>query len=164
MNWEAVSAIGTWVGGIATFAAVVVALITARESKAIKLRVSVGIGYMPKGEDLIPAHVVYSAYNNGYRPVRLTHIGVKLPNQAQVILSMNHEGDRPPYVEGRLPAYLMQSDGVNIVVPIEEFAEALVNNGCKTESTIETFWIDIGNKYYYSELKFNPQEFLEAKK
>lgn len=162
VNWEAVSAIGTWVGGIATFAAVVVALCTSRQATKIKIKVSAGIGFVPQDGELVPAHMVYSAYNNGLRPVHLTDIGVVLPNGQQVCLSMDAEGKRPAYVKDLLPAYLNQSDAVQIAVPIGEFVKALINNGCKTQTSLKTFWADASGKQYFTEMDFDPQEFFRT--
>jgi hypothetical protein len=70
------NAIGTWVAGIATFAAVVVSLHLARRSERVRLRVRTGIRLVIQG-DGTPAHEVleFHATNIGDRPVTVASVG-----------------------------------------------------------------------------------------
>ena len=70
------NAIGTWVAGIATFAAVVVSLHLARRVEKVRLRARVGIRQMfqgdgTPGQELLEFHVT----NLGDRPVTVVSLG-----------------------------------------------------------------------------------------
>jgi hypothetical protein len=70
------NAVGTWLAGIATFAAVVVSLYLARRADRIRIQANVGIRLVFAG-DGTPAeeHVGITATNHGDRPVIINSIG-----------------------------------------------------------------------------------------
>lgn len=71
--------IGTWLAGIATFAAVVLSLHLARKADAIRLQANAGIRLIFAG-DGTPAeeHVGISAVNRSDRPVTINSIGWRI--------------------------------------------------------------------------------------
>jgi hypothetical protein len=70
------NAVGTWIAGIATFAAVLVSLYLARKSDQVQLQTKAGIRLIFAG-DGTPAeeHVGISVVNKGDRPVTISSIG-----------------------------------------------------------------------------------------
>lgn len=73
------NAVGTWLAGIATFAAVVVSLQLARKAETIRLQANAGIRLIFAG-DGTPAeeHVGIAAVNRGDRPVTINSIGWRI--------------------------------------------------------------------------------------
>ena len=73
------NAVGTWLAGIATFAAVVVSLHLARKADSIRLQANAGIRHVFAG-DGTPAeeHVGISVVNIGDRPVTINSIGWRI--------------------------------------------------------------------------------------
>ncbi|MCA3037920.1 MAG: hypothetical protein ING69_11295 [Rhodocyclaceae bacterium] len=71
--------IGTWLAGVATFAAVVVSLRLARKADSIQLQTNAGVRLVFAG-DGTPAeeHVGISAVNRGDRPVTINSIGWRI--------------------------------------------------------------------------------------
>lgn len=70
------AAVGTWVAGLATLAAVVVALYLARRSEKIQLKVSVGIRLVVLGDGSgAREHVCFGVTNIGERPVTINSVG-----------------------------------------------------------------------------------------
>ena len=68
--------IGTWVAGIATLAAVLVALYLARKSEGIRLKVHVGLREVVEGDGTPPKeHLSFDVTNLGGRPVTINSIG-----------------------------------------------------------------------------------------
>ena len=70
------NAAGTWIAGIATFAAVVVSLHLARKAEAVKIKADVGIRVLIAGDGTPEEeHVSFSTVNLGDRPVNIVSIG-----------------------------------------------------------------------------------------
>lgn len=73
------NAVGTWVAGIATFAAVVVSLYLARRSERLRIKATAGLRQVFAG-DGTPAedHVQISVVNHGDRTVIVNSVGWKI--------------------------------------------------------------------------------------
>ena len=68
--------VGTWVAGLATFAAVVTSLYFARSAKKVRLKIFVGIRQLIRGDgSLGKDYVCFNVTNVGERPVIITTIG-----------------------------------------------------------------------------------------
>jgi hypothetical protein len=74
------NAVGTWLAGIATFAAVVVSLYLANRLASPKAKLSVGhrIIVEPGVKKPAPEYVLFQIVNTGERPIRVTGIGWKV--------------------------------------------------------------------------------------
>lgn len=94
INWEAMSALGTWIGAIATFVAVMVALWQTKYANKKKARLSfvenmtlvptvpIGkIGYIPKNQ-----YVGINFANIGNRKIILNSFWIELPDGSRAII------------------------------------------------------------------------------
>ena len=82
-DWNAAGAIGQWLGAIATFAAVVVALRAERRARSTHVVVSVSIGALGEKMKGGPAFVI-AAVNHSGRTVILDGAGILLPDGRQL--------------------------------------------------------------------------------
>jgi hypothetical protein len=121
--WEA---IGTWVSGIATLAAVIAALYIARRDNAVRLKLFATVGQIA-GNPNIPLerkHLWISVTNVGYRAVKLNTIGWRsglfhfkspwLGRKYAVINVGQPYGPNPP-------VKLEHGDAVNWMIPLDEW-------------------------------------------
>ena len=70
------NAIGTWLAGIATVLAVIVALYLAKKSNKLRLKIQVGLREVVVGEGSPPKqHVSFDVTNLGERPVAINSVG-----------------------------------------------------------------------------------------
>jgi hypothetical protein len=73
------NAVGTWLAGIATFAAVVVSLYLARKADRVRLQANAGIRLIFAEDGSPPEeHVGISAVNRGDRPMTINSIGWRI--------------------------------------------------------------------------------------
>lgn len=143
VNWNAIGAIGQWVGALATFGAVLVAL--KQNKPKVKVTSIVGneisfFGQNVKGIATKKNKVFITATNIGLQPVTITHIGFKYSNCNGII------NPDPQY--GTLPKILMPSESITVWTD----AQDSINNG------IDKFDIaiahDSGGNTYYHEATF----------
>ena len=73
--------VGTWVAGIATFAAVCVSLYLARRAERVRLDFRVFLMLLIQGNGAPTAeYIVFSVTNLGERPITISGVSWKLPN------------------------------------------------------------------------------------
>lgn len=74
-TWKLIEVAGTWLSGIGTLLAVIVALYLARIEKAVRLKVSAGVRLVfTQGQDETPEVIAISVVNLGDRPVVITNV------------------------------------------------------------------------------------------
>jgi hypothetical protein len=73
------NALGTWLAGLATFAAVFVALYLAKKVEKVKLKVHVGLRVVIEGDGTPPKeHVSFDVTNLSERPVTINSVGWRI--------------------------------------------------------------------------------------
>jgi hypothetical protein len=123
-DWEMIGAIGQWVGAIATFGAVALALWQVRSDRRVSLRLRPSHSLIFSGDGTAPEHVLaFSIANTGFRPVTvqsvgwesgwLRRFGPSFLRKRQAIQMM----DRP--AAPRLPSILQPGESITVMADAE---------------------------------------------
>lgn len=145
--WSSVGAIGQWVGSIATFAAVFVALKTTNDASRNRIKVTASLGFLTGVSSLSENMIIFTATNIGLRPVQLRSSGIVLPNKTQLVC--------PSRTQGILPANLQQSEHVMYWVPVKDIADSLRERNYKGKVNLKIFFADSHDIRHWFTLKLN---------
>ncbi len=140
-NWNAIAAIGQWLGAIATFAAVLVALKQSRDASQARIKVDVSGGsiYSEGRGELTPTEplVIFSATNAGSRVVTLRSLILVLPNKNRQLIG-----------SPELPKELQIAEQVNILCPCETIHSIFTQQGLEGRVKVSCYFVDsLGNRY-----------------
>lgn len=137
INWDAVNAIGSWVAGIGTLAAVIVALRSNRPKVKVKTYVAECTQPVQVGNRLAKNDILFFSITNiGLIPVNITGGGIKTPKNDFIIIPQ----------AGDMPKILMPGEVTHL------YADWLDLKGRGLKYTdIGMTWDSAGN-YYYSQV------------
>ena len=111
-------AIGTWVAGLGTIAAVIVALYLARRSEKVRLQVHVGLRQVILGDgSAFQRHVAISVTNRGERPVTINSVGWAVGKRKQRRVAIQPVSG--PHTS-QYPIELAHGKGANFMVSFVE--------------------------------------------
>jgi hypothetical protein len=107
-------AVGTWVAGLATFAAVVVALYLAKQVEKVKLKVHVGLRELVMGDGSpFQEHLAISVTNLGERAVTINSVGWAVGKGRHRRFALQPEAG---VYSARYPIELTYGKGANFMV------------------------------------------------
>jgi hypothetical protein len=152
IDWVMVGAIGQWAGAIATFAAVVVALWTARLSSAVRLKVKGALAATDRGRG-VEWYIIASAVNLSHRPVTVSGAGFVLPNDG-------HQMYPSASLDGTLPMILSEGARVQLFFPCPEIAEELLKLGYKDRTKLKVFFDDAAGGRHCRSFRFSPNKWI----
>ena len=160
INWNAVSAIGSWFGGIATFLAVCVALWDTRlkTKKSLILTLNQGIYFDGFGNNA--ETINFTFMNNGNRDIEIQEFGVALRDgSALTILSNAFIGN-----SSKLPILLEPDLTAEYYILRTAFAgsikKAVSTGTLKDNDNIVIFVRDNFSKRYYQKTTFKVRYLL----
>ena len=153
LDWNAVGAIGQWVGAIATTGAVIVALKQAHDATAVRVKVGVSFGLITQASLMSEAMVIFSVSNIGLRTVRLTSAGILLPDRKQMVF--------PDQSAKALSASLQQSETTQFWVETKDIAENMKAYGYNGTIQVKIFFTDSHDVKHYKKWKFNIDEWAK---
>lgn len=160
INWDAVSAIGSWFGGIATFLAVCVALWDTRlkTKKSLNLVLSQGFYFDGFGNDADTINFTFM--NNGNRDIEIQEFGIVLIDGSVLTILSNafiiNSSKLPILLEPDLTAeyYILRTAFANSI------KKAVSAGKLKVNDNIVMFVRDNFSKRYYQKTKFKVKHFL----
>ena len=139
-------ALGTWVAGLATFAAVIVALYLARRSEQVRLKIHVGLRVMVIGDGSPPQeHLSIRVTNIRERPVTINTVGWAVGKGKQRRYCIQPVSGR---FTAQYPVELTQGKDANFMVSfvatpnwLQEFARDFVKD--MSDRTLKTLVVQI---------------------
>lgn len=122
-NWEAISAIGSWFGGMATFLAVVVALWQTKLSNKKSLKLAFNRTFLFDGLGGTTDGIFLTIMNTGNRTVTIEEWGFTL-NDGSALAVMDNGLIS---IGAKLPVTIEQDSSVQFYMPLINLANAFIN-------------------------------------
>lgn len=148
INWDAVGAVGQWFGAIATFAAVLVAIHSARKVSVIRIKTKV---HVTRRVDFDEFTINLQSTNVGIRDANISSMGFQLPNKKALVFYKE--------LSRILPKQLKQSDSIDSFIRCSEFSKALKQEGFTGKVKLNAYCTDTyGNNHYSKRFVFDTTE------
>ncbi|GEO27647.1 hypothetical protein AAC03nite_34320 [Alicyclobacillus acidoterrestris] len=119
LNWNAIGAIGNWVGAVSTTAAVIVSLWATRKSIMPRIRITSSLGIAAYGSGTEPL-ILLTASNIGQVPITLTSCVIELPNKHPVVMFDSLR---------EFPKKIGAGDTAQVTLPLTEVAKIIAGEG-----------------------------------
>jgi hypothetical protein len=148
-DWNAVGAIGQWLGAIATFAAVVVALRADRRARTTYIVVGITLGALGEKMKGGPAFAI-SVVNHSGRTVILDGAGILLPDGRQL----------GPIVSEVFIGEIKDLERRQHAFPVEKVASWLIEAKIVVPTKLHFFVRDTTGKLHRCQYKFDPSPWL----
>lgn len=160
-NWEAISAIGSWFGGMATFLAVVVALWQTKLASKKSLKLSFNRSFTFNGFGETMDCISISIMNTGNRNITIEEFGFKMDNDSSLVVMENSIIQNG----AKLPTVLEPDSAIDFHVPLVSFVNSFINaikQGILDENgKIKIYVRDSFSKRYYHKTKFYVKDCLQ---
>ncbi|MBS5135692.1 MAG: hypothetical protein KHZ05_09685 [Oscillospiraceae bacterium] len=164
INWQAISAIGTFMGALATFAAVFVALFQTRIANRKKLKLTFGDNYSAinaqSGAKVGP-FLYLSAVNTGNRDIVLQNWFICIGKSQNYLVKNNTH----PLLQTKLPQKLCPEERADFFLMRDEFVEILKKDKIKSAihnwQRVSAILVDNAGKKYIIRSKKRVSEYLK---
>lgn len=142
-SWDKILtvAVAVYGAGLSTYI-----FLVRRKEKQRRINVQIKFGFTPIGPDIGPQMIFVEASNPGNRTVRLTSVGLLLPDGRQMVWIH-------PVGTTSLPHDLGEGQSCNMWMPAEELEEQLAHNGFRGRIKVRGFFGDALGKKHQSKRK-----------